>query len=346
MTQKTSLFIFAALFLASGMSCTKSPTSPGVGKWEEATSDAFSAGRYGLAGTVFNDAMWAIGGASGPVTTYYSDVYSSGNGSNWTKVNGNAPFGGRYGSQALSYNGQLWLIGGNNSGTLMNDVWSSPDGNNWTQVLAPSTIVSTSQFTPREDFGALVFNNAMWVIGGFSGAGPNNDVWTSTNGTSWTEVLADGAGGANQFQERWGLSTAVYDNLMWVIGGASGPSSGSVSAAFDDVWNSANGSAWTRAAVSTPFGGAYYEQTAVNAENLLAVTGGALYYDGTSTSEYEYDTSGNGVNWNTALAPFPPRFYHLSLAYDNYVWVIAGCDNFCDSPSCGVTYLNDVWYTQ
>ncbi len=346
MIRKVRFSIFALLFLASAISCTKSPTSPGVGQWEEATSNAFSAGRYGLSGAVFNNAMWAMGGASGPVTTYYSDVYSSGNGSNWTKVNGNAPFGGRYGSQVLSYNGQLWLIGGNNSGTFMNDVWSSPDGNNWTQVLAPSTTGSVNQFTPREDFGAVVYNNAMWVIGGISGSGPNNDVWTSVNGATWTQALADGAGGANQFKPRWGLSTVVYDNLIWVIAGATGDSSGAVSLAYGDVWNSANGSAWTEASVSTPFGPAHYEQTAVNAENLLAVTGGALDLDETSISEYEYDTSGNGVDWNRALAPFPARFYHLSLAFNNYVYVIAGCDNYCDSPSCGITYLNDVWYTK
>jgi leucine-zipper-like transcriptional regulator 1 len=332
-------------FLVSGIGCTKSPTSPGVGQWAEATSKAFSSGRYGLGGTVFNGQMWAIGGASGPVTTYYSDVYSSGNGSSWTKVNANAPFGGRYGSQVLSYNGQLWLIGGNNSGTLMNDVWSSSDGVTWTQVLAPSAGTAT-QFTPREDFGALVYNNAMWVIGGFSN-GPNNDVWTSINGTNWTEVLADGAGGANQFKARWGLSTVVYNNLMWVIGGAIGNSSDAVSLGYSDVWNSANGSVWTRlSTTATPFGPSHYEQTVVNAENLLAVTGGALDFDFTSISEYEYDTSGDGINWNTGSFPGPARFYHLSLAFDNYVWVIGGCDNFCDSPSCGITYLNDVWYTQ
>src|SRR5579859_762900 len=79
--------------------CSQSPTSPGgSGQWVKATSNAFSTGRYGLAGTVFNGSMWAVGGASGnadgSVTYYYSDVYSSGSGASWSKVNASAPFGG------------------------------------------------------------------------------------------------------------------------------------------------------------------------------------------------------------------------------------------------------------
>ncbi len=286
--------------------------------------------------------MWAIGGASGPVTTYYSDVYSSGNGSNWSVVNSSAPFGGRYGSQVLSFGGQLWLIGGNKSGTLMNDVWSSVDGKIWTQILAPTTLGSATQFSPREDFGAVVFNNAMWVIGGFSN-GQNNDDWTSTTGTTWTRVLANGAGGVNQFQARWGFSSVVYNNAIWVMGGAEGNSSGAVSFGFGDLWTSPNGTVWTLVNVNSPYGPSHYHQTVVNAANLLAVTGG--FMDPGYGSEYEYDTTSNGTVWNNALAPYPPRFGHLSLEFNNNVWVIGGCDDYCDTVPCHpVSYLNDVWY--
>src|ERR1035438_3685294 len=199
--QSNFVLVFIAL-LACCVGCAKkSPTMPSSGQWTKGTANAFSSGRYGLAGTVFSGRMWVIGGASGPVTTYYSDVYSSDNGSNWIKVNGNAPFGGRFGCQVLSYNGQLWLIGGNNNGNLMNDVWNSTDGNSWTKVLTASSAGTSAQFSPREDFGSLVYNNEMWIIGGFAN-GPLNDVWTSTNGITWTKVLATSGGGANQFQAR------------------------------------------------------------------------------------------------------------------------------------------------
>ncbi len=118
----------------------------------------------------------------------------------------------------------MWLIGGITAGTLKNDVWSSSDGANWTQVLASTAVGTVNQFSPREDFGALVFNNAMWVIGGY-GRNPVslNDVWTSTNGVAWTQVLAnDTKTSATQFSGRWGHSALVFNNEMWVVSGAWG----------------------------------------------------------------------------------------------------------------------------
>ncbi len=337
------IFIIVAVTVLSFGCVKKSPTSPASGQWAEATAKAFSSGRYGLAGAVFNGQMWAIGGASGPVTTYYSDVYSSSNGSNWDKVTGNAPFGGRYGSQVLSYNGQLWLIGGNNSGSLMNDVWNSTDGRTWNQVLASSTTVSLTQFSPREDFGAMVYNNAMWVIGGYSQGSSNNDVWNSTNGVTWNRVLASGAPSVTQFSQRWGIATAVYNNAMWVMTGAySIASNTDPTTVYSDVWTSTTGSTWTRVSLANVFDSIYYSQGAVF-NNQVWLTGAYLAgWGARNIADYTTD----GINWTATSGSFPYRFYHLSLSYNNALWVIAGCDDVCQTPNCAVTYLNDVWYTQ
>lgn len=338
------------LFLVSA-GCSNSPTSPnGSGQWVEATSKAFSSGgRYGLAGTVFNNAMWAIGGAantgtsSSPVTTYYPEVWSSANGATWSEANGNAPFGGRYGSQVLSYNGSLWLIGGNKNGVFQNDVWSSPDGVNWTNVLANTITPGPNQFTPREDFGAVVFNPgtglAMWVIGGFDGT-DRNDVWSSTDGINWTKVVAKAP-----FAGRWGLSTTAYNNEIWVFGGATSTTADSdPTQAYGDAWFSANGNAWTEATSYGGYGLLYFTQVVPNSNNnLLWLTAGFLWNNW--GSQDVVSTSANGSQWSGGVSNFPQRFYHLSLAYNNSVWVIGGCDDFCNTPSgCPVTYLNDVWH--
>jgi hypothetical protein len=341
MNRNLSFLLLAFSILIVG--CSKTPTSPSSGQWGEATANAFSSGRYGLTGTVFGGQMWAIGGASGPVTTYYSDVYSSGNGFNWTKVNGSAAFGGRYGSQVLSYSGKLWLIGGNNSGTLMNDVWTSADGNSWTRLLAPTKAGTASQFSPREDFGALVYNNAMWVIGGFSQGSSNNDVWSSTDGVTWTQVLANGPPSVTQFSKRWGISTTVYNNAMWVMTGAySTVPNSDPTTVYSDVWTSSTGASWTRLSIANIFDSIYYSQGAVF-NNQVWLTGGYLAgFGARSLADYTTD----GVNWTGTWGSFPFRFDHLTLSFNNSLWVIAGCDNVCQSTSCAVTYLNDVWYTQ
>lgn len=333
----------ASLVLAMG--CVKnSPTSPSPGQFSEATANAFSNGRYGLSGTVFNGQMWAIGGASGPVTTYYSDVYSSSSGSSWTKVNASAPFGGRYGSQVLSYNGQLWLIGGNSNGTLMNDVWNSTDGKTWTQVLAPTSGSTATQFSPREDFGALVYNNTMWVMGGFSMGGSTNDVWSSTDGKVWTKVTTPASvAGSTLFQRRWGLSAVVYNNAMWVLMGAYSVGTNSdPTTVYSDVWTSTTGSTWTQVSVSKIWPIYYCGSSVFN--NQIWLTGGFVpSYGSKNFVQYTSD----GINWGGALASFPYRFYDLALSFNGALWVIAGCDDFCDTDPCPpISYLNDVWYTQ
>jgi len=324
--------------------CKKSATSPGSGSsWIEATAHAPFAPRYGLCGTVFNGLMWVVGGASGPVTTYYSDVWDSSNGSSWTRASSGAPFGGRFGSQLLSYNNQLWLIGGNNSGAFKNDVWTSTDGANWTQVLAPTVSGTATQFSPREDFASLVYNNQMWVIGGYSN-GNRNDIWNSTDGVTWNQVLPNGPASATHFSGRWGLSATVYNNAMWVLVGAqsTSPNVDPVTV-YSDVWTSTTGTTWNRVSQANIFDSIYFSQaSAFNGEIWL--TGGFLAGWGARNI---VDTTVDGINWTGAFGPFLYRFDHLSLTYNNALWVIAGCDNVCQSASgCAVTYLNDVWYTR
>jgi len=342
--------LFPLLSLLVLVGCAKDPTSPtGSWHWQKATSNAFSTGgRYGLAGTVFGNSMWAAGVAaegSGGATVYFSDVWSSGNGSSWQQTNGNAPFGGRFGSQMLSYNGKLWLIGGNSNGILKNDVWNSTDGTTWTNVLPYAATPGPNQFVGREDFGAVVYNNLMWVIGGWTGSN-KNDVWSSPDGVTWTQVLANGAAGAGHFAGRWGFACLVYNNAIWLLNGASSASSGSdPTAAYGDVWSSNNGSAWVQVS-NAKLHPLYYEQAVVSSNNLIFLTLGYLW-NGWGAQGFQV-TSPDGINWSQDTVGYVQRFGHLSLEYNNSVWVIGGCNNVCLTTPCPVTvtYYNDVWYTK
>jgi leucine-zipper-like transcriptional regulator 1 len=342
-------FYFFVILLTMFVGCSGSPTSPNSNGWVEVTAHAPFAGRYGLSGTVFNDSMWVIGGAantgtnSSPVTTYYSDVWYSGNGSKWSQTNGSAPFGGRYGSQVLSFNGLMWLIGGNSNGTLMNDVWNTPDGTNWTNVL-PNNNKPLNQFTGREDFGAVVFNNLMWVIAGWDGTN-ENDVWSSPDGVSWTQVLAGGKSSANHFEGRWGAGITAYNNALWIFSGASGTSANSnPTAAYADAWTSANGNNWAEVSGYIPYGPVYFTQAIVN-NNLIWLMDGDLFNIG--VPQNFVGTTSNGINWSSSYPAVPPRFNHLNLSFDNEAWIIGGCYNACNTANCPETviYYNDVWHS-
>ena len=312
--------------------CSSSPTSPGSGGWIQATGGAPFSPRYGLSGTVFGGQMWVVGGAasdaSASVTYWYGDVWSSSNGSSWTQATASAPFGGRYGSQVLSYNGLLWMIGGNQTNALKNDVWSSPDGANWTQVLVNQPGGTATHFSPREDFGAIVFNGAMWVIGGWSGT-TKNDVWTSTDGITWTQVATTGG-----LTGRWGFMMTVYNNRLWIMGGATGgpnPTGG-----HSDVWSSPDGAAWTMVSNLNNFGNLFYSQATV-LNNQILLTAGEEFTWG--PRDY-LKSSSDGITWAFGDPMFPSRFYHLGLNFNNQTWVIGGMNNITTR-----TYYNDVWHS-
>jgi len=56
---------------------------------------------------------------------------------------------------------------------------------------------------------SVIYNNLMWVMGGYAG-GYKNDVWYSSDGITWTQATAAAA-----FSTRILHSSVVYNNLMW-----------------------------------------------------------------------------------------------------------------------------------
>lgn len=356
---------FSCLFLILGFvllqGCRNAPTAANNSSgWTETTAAAPWAGRYGLTGAVFNNDMWVVGGASGTsavtvsgiinaaVTQYYGDIWKSSDGKNWSQT-ATPGFGGRYGSQVLAFNNQLYLIGGNRNGTLMNDVWSSPDGAVWTQILANNPVITSSvvggtHFCVREDFSAVVFNNLMWVIGGTPNPDNStsiglNDVWSSPDGITWTQVLANAplitpATATTQFPTRWGAAAVSFNNNIYLTcGHASGMGVNTVNS---DIWSSANGTTWSL--VIDDLVNVYYHQIVVN-NNAMWFTCGYAPWEGGAYNGV--NSTNNGTAWtNAGVMPFTGRFGHLSLSFNNQVWIMGGCNN-TDS----LTYFNDVWHS-
>ncbi|HXL73526.1 MAG TPA: hypothetical protein VN963_07885 [bacterium] len=211
---------------------------------------------------VFNNAMWVIGGdATG---AYSPDLWSSTNGSTWTQAAPGAHFSGRYDHTSLVYNGAMWVIGGISSGGFLNDVWSSPDGVNWTNVLTNNSAPGTNQFSQRDILTSLVFNNTMWVIGGWNGSTYFGDVWYSTNGLNWYEATASAP-----FGGRIGMTSFVYNGAMWVTGGYNG------SVYLNDVWYSTNGVNWTEANAGAAFTKSAFS-TGLVYNNAMWIIGGQV----------------------------------------------------------------------
>ncbi len=174
---------------------------------------------------------------------------------------------------------------------VMNDVWNSVDGINWSQVTG------AAPWAQRGRGGVVIFNNKMWVMGGGTGTGANandriyGDVWSTSDGITWTQNSASAWPG----RRRFGLT--VFNNLMWVAGGAalSANNNNWPQTLYSDVYYSADGVAWTKTADHAPWV-ARSDFAFYGINGLLYVTGGNLT-DPFSTATTDQWSSPDGIVW-------------------------------------------------
>jgi len=203
-------------------------SSDGV-TWTQATASAGWSPRSLPTAVVFDGKMWIMGGWEGGElpSAYKNDVWYSSNGINWTQTTSSAGWSARTLHASVVFGGKMWVLGGRdgvNEGDRKNDVWFSTDGTTWVEKT------SNAGWSKRTHLAAVVFENIMWVIGGYPGYAPESDVWYSSNGKDWTASSWSSA-----WSVRIGHRVLEFDNKMWIIGGA-------IEAEFyDDVWFSSPG---------------------------------------------------------------------------------------------------------
>jgi hypothetical protein len=184
---------------------------------------------------------------------------------------------------------------------------------------------SSAQWSARYGHTSVVFDNKMWVLGGYyyCGGGSGvyyNDVWYSTDGVNWAQVTDSAEWSARAYH-----TSVVFDNKIWVIGGS-----------YPDVWFSTNGINWTQATDSAGWL-ARSGHTSVVFDNKMWVIGGI---DNILRNDVWYST--NGVNWNqvTDSAEWSGRGGHTSVVFDNKMWVMGGVTS---GISVWPIFLSDIW---
>ena len=105
---------------------------------------------------------------------------------------------------------------------------SGSDGSTWVQATGDAA------WSGRNEHTSVVFDNKLWVLGGYS-SGYKNDVWYSEDGVTWTQATSDAG-----WSGRDNYTSVVFDDKLWVIGGDP----------KDDVWYSEDGENWTLATSS------------------------------------------------------------------------------------------------
>ena len=240
-------------------------------------------------------------------------------GSDWQQSTALADWDARYNHTSIAFDNKMWVLGGNIGFPTYrtNDVWFSVDGFDWEQAT------DDAGWSARQRHTSIVFDNKMWVLGGYDGSNGSprkNDVWSSSNGISWTQATDDAG-----WLARSGHTSVAFDNKMWVLGGNDGSHK-------NDVWSSENGSDWTQATDDAGWL-AREEHTSIVFDNKMWVLGGYGY---DLSNKNDVWSSSNGSDWRqvTDNAGWIARWGHTSIAFDNKMWVLGGYD-----PS----NKNDVW---
>lgn len=146
------------------------------------------------------------------------------------------------------------------------------------------------------------------------------------------------------FPGRYGHTTIVYDDKIWVIGGAGS------SGYLNDVWYSSNGINWIKATGNAGFSPRVHHSNVVYDGRMWVIAGypGTIWIPNWGPANNPVNDvwySYNGADWYAATrnAEFEKRCGHISFVYDNKMWVLYGGADGGGSIFCCLT--EDIWYS-
>jgi hypothetical protein len=234
-------------------------------KWLTTSHNVREAIRPGVSQIFFKDRFWLMGGMN-DWSEFTNEVWSSADAVNWTLESKHAPWPARRNALLAEFQGKLWLVSGAESSGKKNvtplrsyrDVWQSSDGLVWTKLpvtlpdsdeklvvfnnqmwllgkagvwrssdgLTWQQAASGDPFVNRRAYGAVVYNNSIWLFGGIHEGQMTNEVWSSDDGSSWKREK-----NAPWFP-RGGEYSIAFNGKLWIYGGKTGAKYDQA----DDVW--------------------------------------------------------------------------------------------------------------
>lgn len=325
---------------------------PKTVSWQRLTADGGWGTFRTTAAGFFDNKLWLFGAESGSFGAFTRGVFHSTDGITWTEVTATdnlanpIPFAERQ-TAVFGFKNKMWLLGGLipaigfNFSKVTNEVWSSTDGVNWTNN-APAE--GESRWSIRERINAVVFNDKLFIVGGngypsFGNANAPgtayNDVWSSTDGTTWTEVTAAAA-----FLPRTNPAVFVHKNKIYVVGGRD--NGGNL---LNDVWTSADGANWTQVNTASAFTARWGHKVVVYKDQLFLIGGET---SATETSNELWISEDDGVNWTKIQAGDPralpgnfgPRTLFSFFNNGGDIWIIGGQGA---KDGANFTFVNDTW---
>lgn len=205
-------------------------------------------------------------------------------------------------------------------------------------------ITDRADFAPRDGAGALVFNNRLWLLGGWNPGDKlnfprvcNSEVWSSGDGVEWKlenpRAPWDG---------RHTAGYAVHRDRMWIVGGDTNQGYYQ-----SDVWSSTDGVVWERMCGQVPWAPRVLHYTVVFKDRLW-VFGGQTTPQFAPAGEIFYSdawSSPDGRSWSRVAdgLPWGPRgMIGGSAVLQDRIWILGG--GTYDTPGRpDRLFYNDVW---
>ena len=201
-------------------------------------------------------------------------------------------------------------------------------------------VTPAAAWKPRDSQGELVFNDRLWIFGGWfdSFSSPPRDVWSSADGKTWELV---------EKTAPWRHSdlpmTVTFQNAMWLMGGWRDgrlPTHG----ASNEVWKSTDGKSWKQVTAKAGWSPRLAGGLVAFHDKLWLLGGTENYYFGDERSlKNDVWVSEDGARWQKLLdqAPWSPRAYHQAVVFRDKLWVLGG-GNYVPKYQAN----NDVWCSE
>jgi hypothetical protein len=207
-------------------------------------------------------------------------------------------------------------------------------------------VTEQAAFAARDGAGALVFNDRMWLLGGWNPGDKvnfpricNSEVWSSTDGALWQlETLSA------PWEGRHTAGYVVHSGSMWIVGGDCNQGHYQ-----NDVWRSDDGLTWENITNHVPWGERALQHV-VAFRDRIWVMGGQTMPLFAPAPEFFYNDvwcSEDGANWDRVLehAPWSPRgMIGGAVVFNDRMWLVGG--GTYDTPQTPTRqFFNEVWST-
>ncbi|MBX7174750.1 MAG: hypothetical protein K1X72_27490 [Pyrinomonadaceae bacterium] len=317
---KLQTILAILVFSISALACIKTEADSQNYEWQNVTVKADYPIGYNYPVFIVDGKMLALNNGG-----WFSE-----DGKNWTKSplpksNLNSAY-----QKFVQFRGAIYALG-EMQGNYLNfkistKISRTRDGKTW------ETVAEKSNLPERVFYGAVVFKDKIWLIGGWDGKKYYNDVWNSADGVNWTKAAEK-----TDWSPRTLSKIIVFKNRLWIIGGGviDGEKTDNPNSE-KEIWSTADGINWT--------------QSETNASNQIAGT--PIVFDNklwlVGANRNNGFASGvlfseDGENWQEMNAPWSPRGAVAVWVFDNKLFMTGGKYSYIKNGETKFVYSNDVW---